>query len=142
MSTSILTASRTLMSLALYAEFDYLGERYALLNGGGNVNANIKKLSNGKSYRLNRRALVQNVEEFDWDVQQEKRALYEPKPEARMGDLVRVKTGRFGGKVGIIAKVNEKTYHMAVWKSATVVVGFDAVERIDMVTFMAALATD
>lgn len=133
------SASQMLGELAAAAEFDFKGERYAVMRRAGSVNMTIKKLSDGKEYRLNARAIVQNVEEFFYPLQQEKMAALAVTPTAHMGDLVRVKEGRFGGKVGIIAKVNENSYHIAVWKSPTIIVGFDAIERIDDSIFITAM---
>lgn len=121
--------SAVLATLGLAAEFDFMGQRYAVLSHK-QVNTSIKRLSDGKTFNLKSRATVHNVEQFFYPEQNEKIAALVTLPVLHMGATVRVKGGRFGGKVGIIATSNTKSYTVAVMGEPSLRVGFDSVESI------------
>jgi hypothetical protein len=136
--TSKKSDSAVLGTLGLAAEFDFMGQRYAVVSHK-QVNTSIKRLSDGKMFNLKSRATVQNVEEFFYPLQDKKIAELIPLPTLRMGDAVRVKAGRFAGKVGILAMLNSKSYTIAVLGEPTLRVGFESIEKIDKSEFVGAL---
>jgi KOW motif len=114
--------------------FDFLGERYQFVRNISGINAAVTRLSNGQEYRLKRTAPVTNIVAGDSSHE----AWLASLPSQDMGSIVRIKSGKYEGQVGIVAKVNATTYMVAVPNSPTLLVSHALVEAApNMISYSA-----